>query len=119
MNKGVDETMKKGFYLFALSGIMLLIGLVEAFSGFILWLALPSGAGRGGLSTVFLGLSRHSWLDIHDYAAVALVVIVAIHMLLHWKWIVNMTKRTIAYFKESLQSPSPRVKVPVTNSYRS
>jgi hypothetical protein len=32
-----------------------------------------------------------SWL--HDWAGVAMVVLAAIHVALHWKWIVAMTKR--------------------------
>jgi cytochrome b subunit of formate dehydrogenase len=75
-------------YLIAL--VMGLLALVQAVSGFVLWLALPSG-GRGGGGGTFL-FSRDVWLTMHNRAAIALTVIVIIHIILHWGWIVHMTK---------------------------
>ena len=81
--------------------ILLLLGLFQAMSGFILWLALPhGGGGRGGSTTTFWSLTRNTWIDIHDWVAVALVVMIIIHILLHWKWILYMTK---SYFRENKQ----------------
>ena len=81
---------------------MALLGLAEAISGFVLWLGFPAGGGGsghrwggggGGLgSLTFWELSKHTWIDIHDWVAVALVIIVTIHVILHWKWIVRMAK---------------------------
>jgi len=86
--------MKKSLYLFALVVFLLAAGLVETVSGFILWFVLPSGGGRRGLELTYLGISRHTWIDIHDWVAVALVAIVLVHLLLHWKWVLHMTKHT-------------------------
>jgi len=76
---------------------MLLLALFQAISGFILWLALHGGDGyRGGRNaglggqTAFLW-DRHTWIDLHDWTAVALLVIIVIHLILHWRWIVYMT----------------------------
>lgn len=77
-------------YLIAL--VMALLALVQAVSGFVLWLALPPGS-RGG---TFL-FSRDVWLTMHSRAAIALTVIVLIHIILHWRWIVRTTK---AYFQQ-------------------
>ena len=80
---------------------MALLGLAEAVSGFILWLGFPSGGGGGrgwgggggGLSNLtFWELSKHTWIDIHDWVAVALVVLVLVHVILHWRWILRMAK---------------------------
>jgi len=77
--------------------ILFFLGLFQAVSGFIMWLALPhSGGGRGGGDT-FWSLARDTWRDLHDWVAVALLVIIIIHLILHWKWIVYMTK---SYFRE-------------------
>ncbi len=86
--------MKKRVYLFGLVFSILMLGLVEAVSGFILWFALPSGSGKRGLESIFLGITRHTWIDIHDWVAIALIVIIIIHILVHWKWVVHMTKET-------------------------
>jgi len=83
-------------YLIAL--VMALLALVQAVSGFVLWLVLPRGGGSTGVKSAdstFIW-SRDSWIDLHDWAAVALVVIVVIHIILHWSWIVRMTK---SYFR--------------------
>jgi hypothetical protein len=76
---------------------LILPAIVQAISGFILWRVLPGGEGyRGGLGTktteVFLW-DRHVWIDIHDIAAAVLLIVVIIHIILHWKWITTVTKR--------------------------
>jgi cytochrome b subunit of formate dehydrogenase len=75
-------------YLIAL--VMALLGLVQLVSGFVLWLALPCG-GRGGGGGTFL-FSRDVWLTMHNRSALLLAAIVIVHIILHWDWIVRMTK---------------------------
>ena len=82
--------MKKSSILFILFFILTILGLIEVISGFVLWQALPRGASRGGIEQVFWNLSRDTWLSVHDWVGVALVVLVIIHILLHWKWIIRM-----------------------------
>lgn len=86
--------MKKSKLQFGLVLALIGLGLVEALSGFVLWLALPSGGGRGhaGVEQVFLMLSRRTWLDIHDWVAVALIAVGVIHLVMHWKWLFRMTR---------------------------
>jgi len=54
-------------------------------TGIILRYRLPARSG----SNVLLGLSHHEWGSIHFYIALALVVLVLIHIILHWKWITH------------------------------
>ncbi len=77
-------------YLIAL--VMALLALVQVVSGFVLWLALPPGS-RGG---TFL-FSRDVWLTMHNRSALLLAAIVIVHIILHWGWIVRMTK---SYFRQ-------------------
>jgi Domain of unknown function (DUF4405) len=47
------------------------------------------GRGAGGRTiTLLWGWTRHDWGQIHYWIALALVAILALHLLLHWKWIV-------------------------------
>ena len=68
-----------------------------AFSGFILWKILPSGSGfHGGReiieNNIFLGLFRYEWNQIHVYAGLIFIVLIFIHLILHWSWIKNISK---------------------------
>ena len=60
----------------------LLVAMVT--TGSILKFVLPPGSGR---SKVLLGLSRHEWGDLHFSLALLFVSAVAIHLVLHWRWI--------------------------------
>lgn len=84
--------------------IMFLLALTQAVSGFVLWLALPSGShgyqgGRGVelAESTFLSWSRHNWIDLHDWTAVALLVMLITHLILHWKWLVYMTRKAFSF----------------------
>lgn len=58
-------------------------------SGILMQYSLPE---RSGHSMTVWGLSRHQWGDWHFYLALALFATLAIHILLHWKWIVKLTR---------------------------
>jgi uncharacterized iron-regulated membrane protein len=96
--------MKKAMYLFSLVGLLVLTGLTEAISGFVLWFAIPSGGGRRGLELTYLGLNRYSWVDIHDWMAIALTVIVIVHLLIHWKWVFRMLRQVFNHLEVSYRS---------------
>jgi hypothetical protein len=91
--------MKKFVTNYVLFIIMFLLGLTQAVSGFLLWLVIPGGhrgfgIGRSGqLADITILWSRYTWIELHDWTAVALVVVVIIHIILHWKWIVDMIKK--------------------------
>jgi len=66
--------------------------LLSLFCGIITWKVLPSGSdivgpARGAGRTVFLGLQRGQWRDIHIYAGLVLAGLVVLHLMLHWRWV--------------------------------
>jgi len=69
--------------------LMFLAFLVEAISGFILWFVLPRGSGN---NSIFL-LQRFQWLNMHDLFAVILTLLIIIHLILNWTWIISWIKR--------------------------
>jgi cytochrome b561 len=88
--------MKKWIKNYILFIFLLLSGLLQAISGFLLWLVIPGGhRGFGGAFQGQVLWSRYTWIEIHDWTAVALVVLVILHIILHWKWIIYMTKKTL------------------------
>lgn len=71
--------------------------LVISFTGIVLWRVLPSGSGfQGGRGftedNIFLGLFRHQWNDIHNYIGLLLIILVLLHLALHWPWVKNIPK---------------------------
>ena len=63
-------------------------------TGILLKWILPP-AIRGGRGLTWLGERRHFWGDVHFWLAVALVVLVALHLVLHWKWICGCWRRFV------------------------
>ena len=58
-------------------------------TGIILFYNLPKGSGH---SSTIWNLDRHEWGNIHFWIAVSFLLILALHFVLHWQWIVSLTK---------------------------
>jgi hypothetical protein len=56
-----------------------------AATGVIVRFRLPAGSGGDAV----LGLTRHDWGGIHFWIAMALLVLVALHVALHWTWVTH------------------------------
>jgi hypothetical protein len=63
------------------------------FIGILLGFVLSEGPASSGGSKYFLGLHRHQWGDIHAYLSIAFVVLMAVHLILSWKWIKAKTRK--------------------------
>ena len=89
--------MRQATRNYVLVVILFVLGIVEVVSGFVLWLVLHVGqgymGGRGSASEATFLWSRGTWIDLHTVVGVILVVVVVIHLILHRKWILRMTKR--------------------------
>jgi hypothetical protein len=68
------------FLLFSLLGI----------TGLINWILLPRGPRAGG---GFLITLRHFLRDVHEWAALGFIIVVIIHLFLHWGYIKTHLKR--------------------------
>ena len=75
--------------------LLIITSLVTIFSS-IYFLFLPNGGYQGGRNPYFgivIFFSRSTWDVIHTWAGVIMIAIAAVHIPLHWNWIVSMTKR--------------------------
>ncbi len=78
---------------------------LQVFTGFVLWLAFERGPGFGGRYGArgveppgrqeFMLINHQDWIDIHDWTAVALMVIILFHLSLHWRWILATSRRLL------------------------
>ena len=58
-------------------------------TGLLLRYVLPPGSGHFG---ALWGMDRHRWGQVHFWMAVVLIGVVALHLVLHWRWVVCMVK---------------------------
>jgi hypothetical protein len=77
--------------------ISFLVALMSFLSAIIVWQVLPSGQGfRGGKGELenifFLGLARHHWMDIHIISSLIFIILIIIHLILHWHWIKSLPR---------------------------
>ena len=70
-------------------------------TGILLKWVLPP-CPRGGRGLTWLGETRHFWGDVHFWVATAMVALVAIHLILHWRWITNCWRSLVG----TLRSPA-------------
>ncbi len=87
--KAILERYITNFVLFIMTAFQVL-------SGCVIWLVLPRGMLDynnmvSGIGRTFWGLQRNEWLDIHAWVAILMLAIIIIHVIQHWRWIVNMT----------------------------
>ncbi|MGD8968202.1 MAG: hypothetical protein PVI07_11900 [Anaerolineae bacterium] len=70
--------------------VMGLMAVTLGLSALLLWVVLPQGYFA----------SRLLWLGIHKWTGLALSVTVLLHVLLHGRWLVRMTRRVVERFSE-------------------
>ena len=68
-----------------LSVILILLATLLAVAAFLLWVVFPRGYFP----------SRVIWVEIHKWVGLAIAVGVLLHIALHWKWLLQMTRRYI------------------------
>jgi Domain of unknown function (DUF4405) len=74
-------------FLFLLTTGLLLEYQLPARSGGLQGHGTGQGASVRSVGLV-MGLTRHEWGQIHYWIALAMLAVLAFHLLLHWKWIV-------------------------------
>lgn len=77
-NLALDALIAAAFMGTAVSGLVFFFNLV----------------GRGSTAEVLL-LTRDGWRALHDWFGLAMIAGVGIHLLVHWKWIVNVALRQV------------------------
>jgi len=81
-------------------GVAFVVAVVVVSTGLVMRYALPPGSGRtvgmgGGphsldrTVSVLWGMTRHGWGDLHYWASLGFVAVLAAHGALHFKWITS------------------------------
>jgi len=94
-NRRITSTRTRNNLL--IDGFMFLSGIITGLSG-LYFFFLPVGGYQGGRNPLYgvtILFDRHTWGDVHIWASVIVLAFGALHVPLHWKWIVSMTKRAV------------------------
>jgi len=94
--------MKRSTLNFIIDTLSFLLLVALACTGSIIKYILPPGTGgRGRLLHEGRGtehikqlwsMTRHEWGDIHFSLAAAFIILMAVHIVLHWTWIKSYAK---------------------------
>jgi len=76
---------------YVLDVLMALLALTLAVSAVFLWVILPQGYFA----------ARLLWLSIHKWTGLALSATVILHVILHWRWLVRMTRHALDRFTQA------------------
>ncbi len=97
-------------YVVDTATLMTMMGL--AGTGLVVrWVLPPGSGGHGdGPGLALWGLSRHDWGDIHFWLAIATVVLLVLHVALHWTWVWLTTRRLIRSRNDSARKRADYVR---------
>jgi hypothetical protein len=61
-------------------------------TGYLLRFPLPPGTNK---TLSLWGLSRHQWGEIHYWISLGLLTVLAVHLVLHWQWLVTVIRQRL------------------------
>jgi len=67
--------------------------LIVAKTGLIVFFFFPEGIIRGGRQE-FFGIAKKTYTGIHNWAGIIFIILIILHIVLHWNWIINTIKNT-------------------------
>jgi hypothetical protein len=81
--------MRKTALNYAVDAMALVLFVLLGVTGAVIRYVLPPGSGQ---SLSLWGLGRHDWGGIHFWISVAFLAAMALHLALHWAWILGVTR---------------------------
>jgi hypothetical protein len=86
----VGRSMRRGSMNAVVDTAMLIVFVPSFVSALVLFLALPSGGGRGG--DTFLSVQRSTWATVHDYAGLLFIALLVLHLVLHYRYLRHLDR---------------------------
>lgn len=93
LKQSVSKQTQKSWWIDA---GLLISAVIAALSG-IYFLFLPKGGYQGGRNPFFdvnIIFSRDTWDDLHTWGGAIMMIAAVIHLVLHWRWVTSMVRRT-------------------------
>jgi hypothetical protein len=92
-HKTVSEKTNQRWWLF----ILLSVAGIGVFASSIYFLIFPTGyqGGRNPFYGITFLFSREGWDLIHLWTGLAMILVVFIHIAVHWRWVITMAYRCV------------------------
>jgi len=77
--------------------VVFLGGVLAALSG-VYFMFVPSGGYQGGRNPMYgvtILFSRYTWDVVHTWTGVLMIAAVVIHLAVHWRWVVMISRRIV------------------------
>jgi len=82
--------------LFSVNSMLLVCSIAAAFSGLTIMIRYHMGhSGMINVTDEFWGFDYSVWSGIHKTVTIALTLLMAYHVLLHWKWYKNVVLKKL------------------------
>ena len=78
--------MQKSKLNFIIDFILFIILINLAATGALIHFVLPHGSRH----ITLWGMNRHDWGEVHFWLAVSMIILMLVHIILHWGWIVSL-----------------------------
>ena len=99
--------IKPKIYARAVTAIALIIvWVLSAFSGLILWLA--PDVRQAGRQLLLFDITKQNWGEIHFWICVAVVIVTIVHIIIDWKAL----RGVIRYMTSVHRDTNPRIEQP-------
>lgn len=95
--------MRRSSLNLLIDALATLVMLALIATGLVVRYILPAGSGghgRGG-GLVLWGLDRHGWGDVHFWLAVAIGVLMVLHVALHWRWVCTIIREVFRHGEQA------------------
>jgi hypothetical protein len=104
LRPGGTKMSHAGMRNLVLNAVVAVSFLVTAVSG-VYFLFAPLEGGNGANGSVSFLFSPMAWDMIHTWAGVVMIVAIVVHLAIHWRWVVNVTRRMVLSLR-----PEPRMR---------
>lgn len=81
--------MKQAQLNFIIDAVGLVLFVALASTGLVMQFTLPPGSTR---MSALWGMNRHKWGEIHFWIAMGLLIVIGLHLLMHWRWVLAMAQ---------------------------
>jgi len=89
-----EPKVKRSAVNFLIDVLTFLVFFAKVWTGFLIHYVLPPGGGRGHALTLW-GMNRHDYGKAHFYLALAMIILIVVHLWLHWSWVCSVLSNMV------------------------